>query len=148
MGRVGGPFGGGVFIADTSAWARSEQGSVAREWQRAVEAGQIATCPVVKLEVLLSARDGAEYDSRDDVLGTLRDVPVTRSVTDAALAALRELAHVRPLHQRGIPLPDLLIAACAQDAGVGVLHYDRHFDRLAEVLDFESRWIVPPGSLD
>jgi len=40
-----------------------------------------------------------------------------------------------------------LIAAAAQDASVGVLHYDAHFDRLAEVLDFESRWIAPPGSL-
>jgi len=42
---------------------------------------------------------------------------------------------------------DALIAACAQDAGVGVLHYDHDFDRLAEVLDFESHWVAPAGSL-
>jgi predicted nucleic acid-binding protein len=40
-----------------------------------------------------------------------------------------------------------LIAAAAQEAGVGVLHYDRHYDRLAKVLNFESVWIAPPGSL-
>jgi predicted nucleic acid-binding protein len=148
VGRVGAPFGGGVFIADTSAWARSEQPIVAGEWQRAIASGQIATCPVVKLEVLLSARDGDELDSRDDALAALRDVPITRSVTNAALLALRQLAHVRPQHQRGIRLPDLLIAAAAQDAGVGVLHYDRDYDRLADVLSFESRWLAPPGSLD
>jgi len=46
-----------------------------------------------------------------------------------------------------VRLPDLLIAACAQDSGVGVLHYDEDFDRLAEVLAFESRWIARRGSL-
>jgi predicted nucleic acid-binding protein len=42
---------------------------------------------------------------------------------------------------------DLLIAAAAQDAAVGVLHYDSDFDTLATVLSFESRWIAPAGSL-
>jgi hypothetical protein len=42
---------------------------------------------------------------------------------------------------------DLLVAAAAQDAGLGVLHYDAGFDVLATVLDFESRWIAPAGSL-
>jgi hypothetical protein len=38
-----------------------------------------------------------------------------------------------------------MIAACAQEAGIGVLHFDRHFDRLAEVMSFESRWLVRRG---
>jgi hypothetical protein len=41
----------------------------------------------------------------------------------------------------------VLIAAAAQDAGIGVLHYDHHYDRLAEVLHFPSVWIAPPGGL-
>lgn len=44
-------------------------------------------------------------------------------------------------------IPALLIAAAAQSGAVGVLHYDHHFDRFAEVLAFESRWIAPAGSL-
>jgi hypothetical protein len=40
-----------------------------------------------------------------------------------------------------------LIAAAAQEAGLGVLHYDHHYDRLAEVLSFASRWAAAPGSL-
>jgi hypothetical protein len=31
--------------------------------------------------------------------------------------------------------------------GFGVLHYDRHFDALATVLDFESRWVAPADSM-
>ena len=140
------PFGGGVFIADTSAWTRWREPVVSDEWTRAYEAQQIAVSPIVAIELVYSARDGVAFDAVDSGLSVLRQIPVTRSTTNAALAALRELAHRRPLAHR-IPLPDVLIAASAQDAGVGVLHYDRHYDRLAEVMSFESRWIAPPGSL-
>ena len=139
--------GGRVYIADSSAWARAPHARIRKRWAEALSSRQIATCPVVKLELLYSAAHGSDYDERDALLSALRDVPVTRSVTNAALAAFRSLAHERPLHHRSVKLPDLLIAACAQDAGIGVVHYDAHFDALAKVLDFESRWIAPRGSL-
>ncbi|MDQ6775863.1 MAG: hypothetical protein M3071_06520 [Actinomycetota bacterium] len=72
---------------------------------------------------------------------------IRESVRWVALRALHELAHAGPLHHR-VKLPDVLISACAQEAGVGVIHYDRDFDRLAGVLAFESRWLAPPGALD
>ena len=140
------PFGGGVFIADTSAWTRWRHPVVSDEWTRAYESQQIAASPIVAIELVYSARDAVAFDAVDSELSALRQIPITRATTKAALAALRELAHRRPLAHR-IPLPDVLIAASAQDAGVGVLHYDRHYDRLAEVMSFESRWIAPPGSL-
>jgi predicted nucleic acid-binding protein len=138
---------GRPYIADSSAWSHAAADAVRDEWASALRNRQIATCPIVKLELLYSARDGGDYDRLDALLGTLHDVPITRSVTNAALAALRQLAHVQPLHQRSVKFPDLLIAAAAQDAGLGVLHYDWHFDRLAAALAFESRWIAPPDSL-
>jgi len=146
---VAGPrsYDGRVYIADTSAWSHAAHHAVQAEWAAALRNRQIATSPLVKLELLFSARDRAGYDRLDAMLGVLRDVPITRSVTNAALAALRGLAQVQPLYQRSVKIPDLLIAAAAQGAVVGVLHYDAHFDRLAEVLEFESRWIAPPGSL-
>jgi len=45
-----------------------------------------------------------------------------------------------------VPITDALIAAAATERGVGVLHYDEHFDRLAAVLEFESRWIIERGA--
>ena len=66
---------------------------------------------------------------------------------DTSAAAFRELVHVGPLHHRNISLPDLPISASAQDSALGVLHYDEDFDVLAGVLEFESRWIGPRGSL-
>jgi predicted nucleic acid-binding protein len=142
-----GAFDGRPFIADKSAWTRAGDGDVRDEWATALANSQILTCPIVDLEILFSARAGEDFDRWASDLAGLRNVPVTRSVTNAAQQALRELAYVHPGYQRSVALPDLLIAACAQDAAVGVLHYDEDFDRLATVLDFESRWIAPRGSL-
>jgi predicted nucleic acid-binding protein len=135
------PFGGSSFLADTSAWGRSNQIEIRTEWHAALRAGQIATCPVVVMELLYAARNRDEFDTIEERLGGLRDVPVTRSVTRAAIAALRGLAGTGSGRHR-LDTTDAMIAACAQEAGIGVLHCDRRFDRLAEVMSFESRWLV------
>ena len=147
MAGAGRPFGGHTYLADSSAWSHAHDARVRDEWSAALRAGQIATGPIVKLELLYSARDGANFDQLEADLSQLRDVPITRSVTNAVLAAFRDLAHIGPLHHRSVSLPDLLIAASAQDAALGVLHYDEDFDVLAGVVGFESRWIAPRGSL-
>jgi predicted nucleic acid-binding protein len=74
------------------------------------------------------------------------DIPMTDSIHRAALTAVRELAR-RGAGWHRVPVVDVLVAAAAQEAGVGVLHYDHHFDRLAEVLHFRSAWLAPAGSL-
>ena len=147
MPEAGRPLGGRTYLADSSAWAHAHHEHIRDEWSAALRAGQIATGAIVKLELLYSARDGAQFDQLEADLAQLRDVPITRSVTNVALAAFRDLAHVGPLHHRSVSLPDLLVAASAQDTALGVLHYDEDFDVLAGVLEFESRWIAPRGSL-
>jgi hypothetical protein len=43
-----------------------------------------------------------------------------------------------------------MIAACAHEAGAGVLHYDRDYDLIAEhtSLSFESVWLAQPEPCD
>ena len=143
-----GPFGGATFIADASAWNRAAHPRVAGRWTTALRNRQYRRrARSSTWSSLYSARDREEFDDIAASLAQLRDVPLTRSVTNAAQRAYQELAAVRPRNQRSVRLPDLLIAACAQDSGIGVLHYDDDFDRLAEVLAFESRWIARRGSL-
>jgi hypothetical protein len=61
-----------------------------------------------------------------------------RAASDAAMAALRELAARGDGYHR-VPVTDALIAAAvAEQGGLAVLHKDAHFDRLAEVLTFDS----------
>jgi predicted nucleic acid-binding protein len=140
------PYRGAVLIADTSARTRTREPSVREQWAAAVNADQVATCSIVTMELLFSARDADSVAETEKIEARLRQIPVTVSVQRAAIGAVRELAQQGAGAHR-IPPPDILIAAAAQEAGVGVLHYDRHYDRLAEVLNFDSVWIAPPGSL-
>lgn len=140
------PYGGAILIADTSARTRTHLTSLREEWEAAVRADQIVTCSIVTMELLFAARDADSVAQTEKVQATLRQAPVSASVQRAAIGAVRELAQQGAGAHR-IPPPDILIAAAAQEAGVGVLHYDRHYDRLTEVLNFESVWIAPSGSL-
>jgi len=139
-------FDGRPYVVDTSAWARPVRRMVAPQWSAAMRAGQLLMTPVVELELLYSTRGAAEFSELEGRLSAMRQAPLDRSVARTALAAMRDLAQAGPLHHR-VPVTDAFIAAAASDRGVGVLHYDEHFDRLATVLGFESRWIVPRGSV-
>jgi predicted nucleic acid-binding protein len=141
------PFGGKVLIADTSARARASHPLVRDLWATALRGRQIATCSIVTLELLYSARDAGEFTTIEAEQALLRDVPVAASAQRAAIGALRDLASDGPGQHR-VPLADALIAAAAQEAGVDVLHYDHHYERLAQVLHFTSVWIAPPGALE
>ena len=49
-------------------------------------------------------------------------------------------------HHR-VPIPDLVIAAVAEQAGVVLLHYNADFDRIAAVTGQEMEWVAPRGSV-
>lgn len=140
------PYEGLVLIADTSARMRAGEPSIKEEWIAAVERDQLVTCSIVTMELLFAARDHEAVAQTEKIEAALRQVPVTASVQRAAIGAVRELSERGAGYHR-VPPPDVLIAAAAQDAGIGVLHYDRHYDRLADVLNFASVWVAPPGSL-
>ena len=73
-----------MFSADTSAWTRSDGPRVKATWTKAIIGSQIATYPIVALELLRGARDAADFDAMNETLSTLREIPVTRTVTNAA----------------------------------------------------------------
>ena len=82
-------------------------------------------------------------------MGRLEQLPrvlIDQEVEKAAQKAQRQLA--RNGHHRLSPT-DLIIAACAAEVHGGVLHYDRDYDLILEhtTLDFESIWLVDPGTL-
>jgi predicted nucleic acid-binding protein len=113
----------------------------------AANAGDIVGCPVVTLELLYDAADRERVEALASALAGMRQAPITRSVTDAAISAVRELAARGSAGAHRVRVPDALVAAAAADRGWGVLHYDEHFDRLAQVLGFTSQWIAPAGSI-
>lgn len=128
------------FIADTSAWWRidslsNELGALV---SNAVLAERLWITPIVRMEILYSARSGSEYVALEMELDALRILRDDRAVADAAMHAIGELAERSDGYHR-VPLTDALIGAAAAEHGsLAVLHRDSHFDRLAEVLSFQS----------
>lgn len=49
---------------------------------------------------------------------------------------------------RGVSLPDLLIAACAEAHGMTVLHHDSDYELISSVTGQPVEWVVPRGSAD
>jgi predicted nucleic acid-binding protein len=101
----------------------------------------------VVLELLVETQDQAAFDERLDGLNALRDLPVRRREWDRAADVMHALLARGPLHHRSVKLPDLLIAAAAESAGVTLLHYDGHFERIAGVTGQPMRALAPLGSL-
>lgn len=96
----------------------------------------LCLCAVTRLELLYSARSHRDYQRLEEDLALFRDLRMDAETFASALAAHRELAAVG--HHR-VAIPDLLIAACAQQHGADVMHVDRHFETLARVLAFTPR---------
>ena len=109
--------------------------------------GEIATCGLVALELLRSARDATEFATLREGLDSLPVLPTGEAVWTRATDVCEALAQRGPLHHRQVPVPDLLIAATAEIAGVELLHYDRHFELIAEITCQPVRAVAPLGSL-
>jgi predicted nucleic acid-binding protein len=94
---------------------------------------ELCVCAVTRLELLYSARSPDHYARLESDLAEFRDLRMNAETFAVARTAQRDLA-MRGRHR--VAIPDLLIAACAQQHGAEVLHADRHFDVLASVLAF------------
>ena len=136
-------------LADTSAWTnRHKDPDVERSFNELVEAGEIATCDMVKLELLWSARDTAEFQALRGELEALVRIPIEPRTWERALDVFEALAGRGPLHHRQVKIPDLLVAAAAEIVGMPVCHYDDDFEQIAAVTGQAVRAIAPLGSLD
>jgi hypothetical protein len=95
--------------------------------------GESCLCAITRLEMLFSARSARAYEELETDLDAFHELRIDAETTAIALTAQRELAAKA---QHRVPIPDLLIAACAQQHQAAVLHVDRHYDTLARVLSF------------
>jgi predicted nucleic acid-binding protein len=138
----------GTLLLDNSAWVRLANlpDERAGEIADALESGRIATCLPFLLEAGYSARDHREHVELLDHLSALPRFPLDHDVERRALEAQRQLARLG--HHR-LPPVDLLVAAAADRHGLGVLHYDRDYDVIADKTDlaFDSVWVAPRGSI-
>jgi predicted nucleic acid-binding protein len=137
-----------IGLADTSAWtAKHRAESVERDFDAWVIDGEIAICDVVRFELLRTAQDLEHFAAMNENLEALRSASIGPRVWRRALDVFELFARQGPLHHRRVRWPDLLVAAAAERVEVPVLHYDSHFELIAEVTGQPVRAIAPLGSL-
>ena len=120
-----------MILVDTSAWIEFLRDTGSPVCQRVDDllATEIATCDVVRMEVLAGARDEQHLQQLRRLLARASTLPTEPVDYDAAAALYRTC------RQRGHTvrkLIDCLIAAVAIRGNVPVLHRDADFDILAQ----------------
>lgn len=136
----------GPVLVDTSAWMQARRDSRARNLLLgAVERGDVCWCLPVRYELMVDACGQEDIAAVERSLESLREIPVDRSVQRVVLATIRELAAAGSHGAHRYPLTDLTVAAAAQGAGIDILHFDRHLERLGEQIGVSAFWISEPN---
>lgn len=134
------------WLIDKSALGRIGRSTQAADWAQRIERGLVRITTVTLLEVGYSARSAA------DLRAGFRGPPVsampieysTPAIEDRAVAVLTLLAE-RAQH-RAPSVPDLLIAATAELAGLTVLHLDKDFEIIAEITGQPVERLIVPSA--
>ena len=120
-------------LVDTSAWVETLRkvgdAETRAEVRRLTLQGLVRLCDPVRLELWNST--GSEADRR--LLERLQEDVESVETTPEVWGHAQRLAWASRRAGLTLPAIDLLVAACARVHGLGLLHRDAHFDRLAEI---------------
>ena len=122
-----------TWLIDKSALVRLAASPDAAEWAGRIERGLVRVTTVTRLEAGYAARSGPELRAglRQPPLSSMPVEYLTPAIEDRAVDVLTLLAD-RGQHR--VPsIPDLIIAATAELAGLTVLHLDKDFEVIAQV---------------
>jgi predicted nucleic acid-binding protein len=134
-----------TFLVDTSVLKRLRHPEVRVVLEPLANRGALGRPSICDLEIGYSARNAAEWDRLLGALEAFAPIDTTASHVRRALQVQRLLAE---RSQRGRKIPDLLVAAAAEELSVSVLHYDADFDLISSITGQHSQWVVPAGTLD
>jgi predicted nucleic acid-binding protein len=132
-------------LVDTSVLTRLGHSIVRTAIEPLAMGGQAGRAGISDLEVGFSARNAREWNQLATALAAFPLIETDAGHMRRARQVQRLLAS-RGL--RGRKVPDLLIAAAAEENGLAVLHYDGDFDLIARVTGQPCQWVVPAGTID
>lgn len=121
------------WLIDTSALVRLAVSPEAAVWAERIDRGLVRITTVTRLEVGYSTRSGPELRSamRRPPLAAM-PVEYQTSATEDRSVEVQSLLADRG-HHRAPSVPDLVVAATAELAGLTVLHVDKDFELIAEI---------------
>lgn len=124
-----------LIAAAAARWLLLDKSALVRGADPDPALGELCLCAITRFEVLYSARSPHAFEQLEVELDALHELRTDAETVAIARTAQRALAATS---QHRVPIPDLLIAACAQQHQAAVLHVDRHYETLACVLSFTS----------
>jgi predicted nucleic acid-binding protein len=132
-----------TWLIDKSALVRLASSPDADTWADRIQRGLVRITTVTRLEVGYSARTGPDLRSglRQPPISAMPVEYLTPAIEDRAVEVLELLAD-RGQH-RAPSIPDVLIAATAELAGLTVLHHDKDFELIAAITDQPTEQLVP-----
>jgi len=136
-----------TWLIDKSALVRLAASPDAAEWAVRIERGLVRITTVTRLEAGYSARSGPELRTalQQPPLSSMPVEYLTPAIEDRAVEILAILAD-RGQH-RAPSIPDLIIAATAELAGLTVLHLDKDLDLIGEITSQPmERLNMPPSA--
>jgi predicted nucleic acid-binding protein len=121
------------WLIDKSALVRVGSSPNAGEWADRIQRGLVRITTVTRLEVGYSARSGTDLRAglRQPPLSAMPVEYQTPAIEDRAVEVLALLADHG--QHRAPSIPDLIIAATAELAGLTVLHVDKDFEIIARI---------------
>ena len=121
------------WLVDKSAYVRLGQADDADTWAERINRGLVKVTTVTRLELGWSARSAKALraEQADLPLAAMPVEYLTPAIEDRAVEVQLLLADRG--HHRGPSIPDLLVAATAELAGLTVLHADKDFDLIARL---------------
>lgn len=121
------------WLVDKSALVRLSASAEAEQWASRVERGLVRITAVTRLEVGYSATSAADLHSiaATPPVGMMPVEYLTPAIEDRAIEVQILLAARG--HHRAPSVPDLLVAATAELAGLVVLHVDKDFELIADL---------------
>ena len=121
------------WLIEKSALVRLASSSDARQWAARIERGLVRITTATLLEVGYSARTAAQARAvfRTPPISAMPVEYLTPAIEGRALDVQMRLAGKRM--QRAPSIPDLIIAAVGELAGLTVLHLDKDFELIAEL---------------
>ena len=128
-----------MILVDSSCWVEFYRPSGERGVQdavaEAIETEQVATCGLVKVEILPFVRSPGDYEALLEDFAAYAWLDTREAEYDLAVRL------GRALRERGVTVPatDLVIAATAIGHDALLLHADRHFELIAELGDLRQR---------
>jgi predicted nucleic acid-binding protein len=133
-----------AYLAEKSALARMRNAAVRARLEPLLVDGLVATCGIIDLEIGFSAQTAAVHH---DIRRERRSLPRARIDDDVLDRAFEVQGLLADRGQHRLPIPDLVIAAAAESAGLIVLHYDADYERIADLTGQQQDWVVPRGSV-